>query len=459
MKITTKEIPTAIPIEVTVEFSDEDANSIMDAAWEEIKPTLEIKGFRKGKVPRKEAEQVLSGGINMYGGYLVSELDQRIAENVHDEHGIIIFQFSRNLSPGKDGTNWKYRTGLHFQPAVTIDEEFKSKLKDGLVEIFTPAVNVDELVRVSVEKRYRDLQDDHQKLVPKEGPIEDGDVVILDCTTIFGNSKKRFDPGCFKRHKVLVGPNALRPPEIYEAIHNAVKDMPTVVNYNMSAEQGGPENKDKRMIATLVVREIMKAETPEIDDDLAISAHFPSKLAMDESIKATARIKAEAHKQAEVNKAIVHKIAEHCEIGPIPSVYLNNQIEESWAGAIEKIGKDKALQFLGAKDEVQAKQNLSHTIAGELCRELCVRAVGVQILGMRPNDVSFEFLNSYNEQVLDALVDRMEIKEIAIKDSISGGNNGSSKQDRSDADGSNDGEEYSEGVEGSTQSHEAEANG
>ena len=149
--------------------------------------------------------------------------------------------------------------------------------------------DVDSRVEELIKKRIRDIQDNNKKLIPKNGPLEDGNVVIMDCTTHFVDTREVYTPGTFKRAKMLFGPNAIRPKDMYEAIKKAKPNITTTISFTMSADLGGPENAGRKMQASFIIHAVMTSEDPEIDDDLATAANYPNKDAMISSVTATAK--------------------------------------------------------------------------------------------------------------------------------------------------------------------------
>jgi trigger factor len=411
-KINLENIPTAIPVEITIEVTHDEVQKVMDDTWDQIKDSMNMKGFRKGKVPRKVVEEKFSI-LQLYSNAIIAAFDAKILNEYHPVHGPVLLNFDRQLSPGKEGKNWVYTTSLFFAPEVTIDDELVKLIKSDEFEVKVPKMNVENLVEVFAQKRLQDLRDDHQKLEPEEGPIEDGDVIILDCTTHFVENNSVWKEGTFKKHKVMISPEAIRPAEVYEALKKTAKRQPTVVNYVMSKEQSEVWA-GKEMSATFIVKEIMNSKDPEVDDDLAMSANYPGKEAMVDSIKAFAKEQVEANKKGMLEQAVIFQALRYCKLGPIPQAWMEARLSQAWQEGLSKLGGDEeaVFKYLNVKDKSGAYDHLTKVLGNNICRELSIRAIGLDVLGVECEDLSLDAMAQYIEIVMEEFVKRAKFVEV-----------------------------------------------
>lgn len=412
LKSSIEEIPTAIPVEITIEVSHEEVKKIMDDTWKQIKDTINMKGFRKGKVPRSVVEEKFSVG-QLYSNSIVRNFDTEILNKYHEDHGPILIHFDRRLVPGNEERNWIYNTSLFFAPEVTIDDKLVDLIDSNEFEVKVPKINEENLIEVISQRRLQDLRDSHQKLEPKEGPIEDGDVVVLDCTTHFIENGSVWKEGTFRKHKVMVSPDALRPSQVYEALKKTIRGQPTVVNYTMSETQSEVWA-GKEMSATFVVKEIMNSRDPEVDDDLAISANYPNKDGMLDSIRAFAREKVKANKKAMIEQAVIVEALKYCKLGPIPQAWMEARLGQAWQEGLSKLGgkEEEVFKYLNVKDKSEAYDHLTKVLGNNICKELSIRAIGLHVLDVESEDFSLDAMAQYIDVVIEELVKRTNIIEI-----------------------------------------------
>lgn len=159
--------PTRVKITVEVPFAE--LSDSMNAAYERIAKSVNIPGFRKGKIPPRIIDQrfgrtaVLDEAVN---DAIPSSLAKALIENK-------ISQLGR---PEVDVTTLDESTGLIFTAEMDIRPEFDlPKFEDLKVVVDNPDVTDEQ-----VEEQLKDLRARFGSLKAVERAAADGDIIMID---------------------------------------------------------------------------------------------------------------------------------------------------------------------------------------------------------------------------------------------------------------------------------------
>ncbi len=159
--------PTRVKLTVEVPFAD--LSESMDAAYARIAKSVNIPGFRKGKIPPRIIDQrfgraaVLEEAVN---DAIPSSLAKALIENK-------ISQLGR---PEVDVTKLDENEGLIFTAEIDIRPEFDLPKFEDLKVVVDDAVVTDE----DVDAQLKDLRARFGSLKAVERPAADGDIVMID---------------------------------------------------------------------------------------------------------------------------------------------------------------------------------------------------------------------------------------------------------------------------------------
>jgi len=301
--------------ELVITVDGEAFENAVEREYQRQKKNIQIKGFRKGKVPRKLAEKEFGegafyeGAINMLLG---PELDAAIAET-----GIVLV----------DRPNVE---------VISVDKENGVELK--AICITKPVIEISDYKGIKAAKIVKDITDedvDRQiDIIRKKNArivsVDDraaqmDDEVIIDFEGFFGD--EAFEGGKGEDHPLKLGSGQFIPGFEDQIVgHNIGDEFDVVVtfpeNYHMADYAG------KEAVFKTKLKAISYEELPEIDDDLIKdSTEFDT---VDE-YKADIRAKLEdaSVKQAEsafdnaVLEAIISKVD-----SPIPNCMFEQRIDE-----------------------------------------------------------------------------------------------------------------------------------
>ncbi len=169
--------PGACQRHVTVEVAREDIDRYLAEAYDELAPKAEVPGFRPGRAPRKLVESRFKEQVTgqVKGSLLMDALGQ-----VSDEH-----DFSAISEPDidLDAVSLPDDGPLTFEFDIEVRPDFDSPQWKGL-KLKRP---VREYSDQDVGEQLQRLLARHGKLVPREGPVEPGDMLDVDIKVTEGS--------------------------------------------------------------------------------------------------------------------------------------------------------------------------------------------------------------------------------------------------------------------------------
>ena len=198
MKVTVENIK-GLNKDLKVLIDKKTMNSYMDKKYEEIKETVNLKGFRPGKVP-------VSVVKNRFGKQVLGEVVRESVDNATKDT-----MEKNKLTPSS-------------QPKIEIisfeeGEDLKAKLSVEIMPEFeTPDLSSLEIIRPTVKVTDKDINDAVEKLakenigtkaIDKDRPAKKGDTVVID---FLGKVEGvPFEGGEAKGHNLKLGSNSFIP--------------------------------------------------------------------------------------------------------------------------------------------------------------------------------------------------------------------------------------------------------
>ena len=164
---------------ITVTIERAAIDGIFDKKYKELVGDSWIPGFRPGKAPRQIVTRKFKKDVHdqVKGEVLLASLEQ-----LAEEHDVAPLS-APNLNPGKinipDKGDFVYEFDVEVRPHFDLPDYKKLKLKRPSREI----------TEADVDDEMKRLMANDGQLVPKDGPADKGDFVIVDMTTTFGNVK------------------------------------------------------------------------------------------------------------------------------------------------------------------------------------------------------------------------------------------------------------------------------
>jgi trigger factor len=269
----------------------------VEAAYDQLKKTARVRGFRRGKAPKKVLAQI-------YGPAIRADVAQRLVDS-HLQKALTDKSVQPLTQPSVEPAELKPKEPFSFKARFEVRPEIEKVEWQGLEAARKPIAVGDDLVEADVEK----LRVEHATEQPVEGrPAREGDLVTLKLTfTIDGEEKtEELDTEIGKKQilgfleEALVGMEA-------GATKEVVGKFPD--NHPMASIKG----KDATFVIELV--ELKERVLPEVDDDFAKDCDHDDLAALKKSLREKIEAKLKQEADEDVARQLVAKL---CEKNPIP---------------------------------------------------------------------------------------------------------------------------------------------
>ncbi|QMS85757.1 trigger factor [Candidatus Xianfuyuplasma coldseepsis] len=243
-------------VRIEIEVSAHHFEHGLDHAFDAMKEDVEIKGFRKGKVPRSVFEQKF--GVESLYEEAINHVLQETYINAVTEHGIEVVaqpKIDLDITKVKRGEPFTYVAEVAVKPEVTLGEYKGLKF----------AKQSEEVSEDDIAKEIAKLLEQNAELVLKEeGNLENGDTAIFDFEGFVDG--EAFDGGKAENYELKIGSGQFIPGFENQMVGMAIgeeKDINVTFPENYQAEN----LKGKDAIFKVKLHEMKVRELPELDDD------------------------------------------------------------------------------------------------------------------------------------------------------------------------------------------------
>lgn len=239
----------------TIEYTAEEFDKAVNAAYQKNKGRFQINGFRKGKAPRKIIESHYGEGIffedainDLFGqGYpkAVNELDLEVIDQ-----------------PEVDFSEVGHGEPLTMTMTVALYPTVEVRDYNGLDIEQVQYTITDE----DVEKEIENLQKRNARTVSVERPVQNGDTVVLDYAGFVGEDQ--FEGGTAENQELKIG-SGMFIPGFEDQLVGAEKDAKVDVNVTFPENYQAKELAGKDATFHCTIHEIKEEQLPELNDEFA----------------------------------------------------------------------------------------------------------------------------------------------------------------------------------------------
>ncbi|MBC1725423.1 trigger factor [Listeria seeligeri] len=241
---------------LTFEIEQEKVKEGLDRAFVKVRKTLNVPGFRKGKVPRQIFNQRF-GEEALYQDALDILLPEVYSAAI-DEAGIDPVDTPQvNIESMEKGETW----------VLTADVTVKPEVKLGDYKGLEVEKRDEELTTEELEAELKQLQERQAELVVKEdAPAENGDTVILD----FEGFKDgvAFEGGQAENHSLELGSGQFIPGFEEKLVGLKAGDEEDI-ELTFPEEYHAEDLAGQPVVFKVKLHEIKTKEVPALDDELA----------------------------------------------------------------------------------------------------------------------------------------------------------------------------------------------
>lgn len=322
----------------------------LDTAFNRVKKSLNVPGFRKGKVPRQIFNKMY-GEEALYEDALNAVLPDAYAAAIKETSIKPVDQPEVNVESMEKDAAWVLTAKITVQPEVDLGQ-YKE------LEVYPQTTTVsDEDVTEELTKR----QQAQAELVLKEdAAAEKGDTVVIDFEGKVDGVA--FDGGTAQNHSLELGSNSFIPG--FEDQLEGHKAGETVeVKVTFPKDYQAEDLRDKEAIFTTVIHEVKTKELPALDDEFA--KDVDEEVETLEELKAKIKEELSAQKEETAKSAIQEEAlglaVANAEIGEIPTVMISEdvhrQMDQYLAGMQQQgISAEMYYKLTGTSEDDLRKQ-------------------------------------------------------------------------------------------------------
>src|SRR5690625_5004228 len=241
---------------LTIEFPAEYFDKALDQAFKKVVKTVQIPGFRKGKVPRNIFEKRF-GVESLYQDAVDIVLPDAYMKAVEETGIQPVEQPEVDIDEIEQGKNLIFTAKVTVKPEVTLGEYKGLEVEEQSVEV------TDEDVNEDIETQRQQ----HAELVVKEeGKVEQGDTVVMDFEGFMDG--EAFEGGKGENHSLEIGSGQFIPC-FEDQIVGKESGEETEVKLTFPEDYHAEELAGKEATFTVKIHEIKAKELPELDDEFA----------------------------------------------------------------------------------------------------------------------------------------------------------------------------------------------
>jgi trigger factor len=255
MQVTVEEV-SPLTRKMKVELDRELVGKELDAAYRDLGSKVSIKGFRKGKVPRKVLEK-------SYRPKVEYELGEKLIKETYFD-ALEQSKLEAVVHPEITDQNFTGEGGFFYEAAVDIKPQFDLQDYKG-IEIEQPEITVSEAeVDQEIEVLRRQLAP--LRSIEGERTIQQGDVAIIDFQGY--HEEKPMKQVAGENYSVDVG-SGRNGKEFEENLLGLAKGAETTREVTFPANFNNPVLADKKIEFKIQVKDVQERVLPELDDEFA----------------------------------------------------------------------------------------------------------------------------------------------------------------------------------------------
>jgi trigger factor len=359
---------------LTVEVSAEKVNEGLTAAFNKVVKTVNVPGFRKGKMPRPMFEKRF-GVESLYQDALDILLPEAYG-NAIDETGIDpIDRPDIDIEQMEKGKELIFKATVQVKPEVTLGD-----YKGLEVEDFDATVTDED-----VAKELETLQSRQAELVVKEeGTAELGDTVVLDFEGFVDG--EAFEGGTAENHSLELGSGSFIPGFEEQLVGLATGESKDV-EVSFPEEYHAAELAGKPAVFKVTLHEIKGKELPALDDEFAkdVDDEVETLDALKEKIRTRLEDSKKHEAEHHLRDSLVEKAAENAQV-EIPEVMVTSEVNrmlQEFEQRLQMQGMNMELyfQFSGQDENAlrgQMKEEAVNRVRVALTLEAIAKAENIE---------------------------------------------------------------------------------
>ncbi len=385
---------------LTVEVPAEDVEKAIQGAYQKMKKSINIPGFRKGKAPRQLIEKMY--GKEVFYSDAVDAMLPKAYSDAVEECGEEIVSYPKiNVEQIESGKPFIFTAEVAVKPAVTLGEYKGIQIEKAPVEV------TDEEIQAEVDK---EREANSRTVTVDDRAVQKGDIATIDFEGFVDGVA--FDGGKGENYDLEIGSNTFIP-GFEDQLVGAEIGKELDINVTFPEEYGAKELAGKAAVFKCKVNGIKVKELPDADDEFAQEvSEFDTLDAYKEDIKANLLKKKEEEARRVKEDAVIEKIIEGAQMD-IPEAmveYQTQQMLDDFGRRMQSQGLslEQYFQFTGMTED-QYKEQMKPRALQNIQSRLVLEAVAAaEKLEATEEDLDAEYAKMAEQYKLDV----EKIKEI-----------------------------------------------
>lgn len=400
---------------LTFEIQPDKIKEGLDIAFNKVKKSLNVPGFRKGRVPRQIFNKMY-GEEALYQDALNALLPEAYANAISESKIKPVSQPEINVESMEKDSAWVLSAKVTVEPEVELGE-YKG------LEVMKHSTDVsDKEVADELERRR---QQQAELVLKEDEPAAEGDTVVIDFEGKVDG--KSFDGGKAENYSLELGSKTFIPGFEDQLVgHKAGDEVEVKVTFPDDYQAKNLQGKDA--VFEVKIHEVKQKELPELDDDFA--KDIDDDVDTLEELKAKVKDEIKEQKEAAAKNAVqeeaISKAVENAKIGDIPEAMIEDdvqrQMDQYFSGMQQQgINPDMYFKLTGTSEEdlrKQFREGSEERVKTNLVLEAIVEKENIEISEDEINDEIKDLATQYGmdeKAVRSALSDDMLKHDISIR--------------------------------------------
>ena len=341
MNVTIEEV-SAIRKKLIIEVTAEAVATEIEKAYQKIAKTADLKGFRKGKVPRPVLEKHFAQRVasDVVGSVVNNSLYKAMIENKIEPVSQPEIVESGAVEKGQAYT---------YQAEVDVRPQIVAKDYTGL-QLEKEKFSFNEDV---VEQQLEQMATSRVQMeVTSRKKAREGDTVIIDFEGFIDGTA--FENGTAKDYQLEIGSGSFIP-GFEEQVVGMKREDEKEINVSFPENYGAKELAGKPVVFKVTMKEIKEKIEPKIDDDFAKELGSDNLEELKVSIRDNAVKQEEGRIKGQLQELLMNALVEN-NLFEVPEGMVENQLlhlKDNFSQRLKSQGM--TLEMLGMNDENFAK--------------------------------------------------------------------------------------------------------
>lgn len=388
MNVRVEEI-SPIKKKLFIEVAADQVAEELDAAFKKIAKTANIKGFRKGKVPKAMLEQQFGpkAHYETIGTLINNSLYKALIE-----HKIQAVSQPQVIDTGsiEQGQPFTYEAEVDVSPEV-IAKDYSGLQLEKEKQVFDESV---------VEQQLQQLAASRVQLVESDAEsARENDTVIIDFEGFIDGTA--FNNGAANDYELELGSNSFIP-GFEDQVVGMMRGAEKNINVSFPEGYGAKELAGKDAVFKVILKEIKEKKIPAIDDDLAKELEAENLDQLKERIREGAMAQQQQQIKGQLQENLMNALLEKNPM-EVPDGMVTNQLlhlKDNFSQRLKSQGM--TLEMLGMNDEVFNKSYwdmAANQVKGELLLDAIAKQENLTVEDAEVESKMQEFADQSNTPI------------------------------------------------------------